>query len=69
MTAERVIASVEPLLAAHIKMAKRHGLESINIPLARAISVMHELQHLRDSIRKEHRNIVAQKERNRFNVW
>jgi hypothetical protein len=55
MTAARVIASVEPLLAAHVKMARRHGLDEIRIPLARAIGVMHELQHLRDSDRRAQR--------------
>ena len=56
MTAARVIASVEPLLSAHVKSARRHGLDEIRIPLARAVSVMHELQHLRDTIRREQRN-------------
>jgi cell division protein ZapA (FtsZ GTPase activity inhibitor) len=55
MTAARVIASVEPLLAAHVKMARRHGLDEIRIPIARAIGVMHELQHLRDTVRREQR--------------
>lgn len=57
MTAARVIASVEPLLAAHVKMARRHGLDEIRIPLARAIGVMHELQHLRDTVRRERRPV------------
>ena len=55
MTAARVIASVEPLLSAHVKNARRHGLDEIRIPLARAVSVIHELQHLRDTIRREQR--------------
>jgi len=58
MTAQRVIASVEPLLAAHIKQARRHGMTEIHIPLARAITVMHELQHLRDSVKREQRAIM-----------
>lgn len=55
MTAARVIASVEPLLSAHVKSARRHGLDEIRIPIGRAISIMHELQHLRDTIRREQR--------------
>ena len=55
MTADRVIASVEPLLAAQIRLARRHGLDEIRIPIGRAIGVMHELQHLRDTERRERR--------------
>lgn len=55
MTAQRVIASVEPLLSAHIKHAHRHGLDVITIPVGRAVTVMHELQHLRDTMRREQR--------------
>lgn len=55
MTAARVIASVEPLLSAHVKSARRHGLDEIRIPIGRAISVMHELQHLRDTLQREQR--------------
>lgn len=53
MTAQRVIASVEPLLATQIKMARRHGLDVITIPIGRAINVMQELQHLKDTQRRE----------------
>lgn len=58
MTAARLIASVEPLLSAHVKSARRHGLDEIRIPLARAVSVIHELQHLRDTLRREQRPAI-----------
>jgi hypothetical protein len=55
MTALRVINSVEPLLEAHVKMARRHGFEEIRIPVARAVSVMNELRRLRETVRREQR--------------
>ena len=58
MTALRVIQSVEPLLSAHVNNARRHGLDEIRIPIGRAISVMHELQHLRDTLRREQRKPI-----------
>lgn len=57
MTAARVIASVEPLLAAQIRLARRCGADEIRIPIGRAVSVMHELQHLRDTERRERRPV------------
>ncbi|NBW08671.1 MAG: hypothetical protein EBR82_11660 [Caulobacteraceae bacterium] len=57
MTAARVIASVEPLLAAQIRLARRCGADEIRIPIGRAIGVMHELQHLRDTERRERRPV------------
>lgn len=53
MKTERVIAAVEPLLQVAIKHARCVGADEIRIPIGRAISVMHELQHLRDTIRRE----------------
>ena len=58
MTALRVIQSVEPLLATQLRAARRHGLDEIRIPIGRAISVMHELQHLRDTLRREQRPAI-----------
>lgn len=62
MTAQRVIAAVEPLLAFQIKQAKRHGLDEITIPLGRAINIMHDLQHLKDTQRREGINLSLRKE-------
>lgn len=59
MTAQRVINSVEPLLACQIKQARKYGWEEITIPIGRAISVMHDLQHLRDTVRRENRNVAV----------
>jgi len=53
MKAERVIAAVEPLLQVAIKHARCVGAEEIRIPIGRAITIMHELQLLRDTIRRE----------------
>lgn len=55
MTALRVIQSVEPLLEAQVKHARRHGFEEIRIPIGRAVSVMNELRRLEDTIRREQR--------------
>lgn len=68
MTAQRVIASVEPLLATQIKAARRNGFDVITIPIGRAINVMQELRLLQDTIRREHRNTNFNlfKERNSY---
>lgn len=62
MTALRVINSVEPLLEAHVKMARRHGFEEIRIPVARAVSVMNELRGLKKTIQRERRQKEFRKE-------
>ena len=63
MTAARVIASVEPLLQVAIKHARCVGTDEVRIPIGRAISVMHQLQHLRDTIRREQRPAIRDGER------
>lgn len=65
MKAERVIASVEPLLQVAIKHARCVGAEEIRIPIGRAISVMHELQHLRDTVRREAKQTASSQAFNR----
>jgi hypothetical protein len=62
MTAARVIAAVEPLLATQIKHARRNGLDVITIPIGRAINVMHDLQLIRDSEQRQHHMKMLGKE-------
>lgn len=62
MTAQRVIAEVEPLLAFQIKQARRIGADVITIPIGRAINVMHQLQHLKDTQRRERQILSVRKE-------
>jgi hypothetical protein len=62
MTAQRVIAAVEPLLATQIKQAKKFSFDEITIPLGRAISIMHDLQHLKDTQRRERQILSIRKE-------
>jgi cell division protein ZapA (FtsZ GTPase activity inhibitor) len=62
MTAQRVIAAVEPLLDFQIKQARRHGLDEITIPLGRAINIMHDLQHLKDTVKRERQVLSVRKE-------
>lgn len=58
MTALRVIASVEPLLATQLRAARRHGLDEITIPVGRVVTILHELQHLRDTMQREQRKSI-----------
>jgi hypothetical protein len=58
MTALRVIASVEPLLATQLRAARRHGLDEITIPVGRAVNIMRELQYLRDTLQREQRKPI-----------
>jgi hypothetical protein len=62
MTAQRVIASVEPLLASQIKQARRNGFDEITIPLGRAINIMQDLQLLKDTQKRERQILSIRKE-------
>jgi hypothetical protein len=62
MTAQRVIAAVEPLLSFQIKQARQYGLDEIRIPLGRAITIMQDLQHLKDTTRRERQILAVRKE-------
>lgn len=55
MTALRVIQSVEPLLSTQLRAARRHRLDEITIPVGRVVTILHELQHLRDTMQREQR--------------
>ena len=62
MTALRVIQSVEPLLEAQVKHARRRGFEEIRIPIGRAVSVMNELRRLKAQIIHEGRQRAFRKD-------
>jgi hypothetical protein len=62
MTAQRVIAAVAPLLECQIRQAKRNGFDEIRIPLGRAITIMNDLQHLKDTTKRERQILSVRKE-------